>query len=328
MKSFLIPIMLLCNSLFALAQSRQDILAYINKYAPLALEQERKYHIPASITLAQGIVESGAGKSKLTQKTHNHFGVKALGKWNGPVYHAWDDEPQQSKFRVYPSDAASFEDHSLFLCRDNIKRYRRLFSISPFDYRGWAQGLKDCGYATAPHYAKALIGYIENFKLYAINGGRKLKPMVPITITTTVNQQPVFAPDCVIEEYVETEEQLSVENTLERYLVVNNGVRCTILYPGEDIDHIANRYDMVKSDLLRLNDTSTESIIQDGEIIYLQKKKSKYDGPKDFHYVKNKESLHHVSQEYGIRLASLAKMNKQVSSLYTPLKEGERIRLK
>ena len=310
------------------AQSRQDILAYINRYAPLALEQERKYHIPASITLAQGIVESGAGKSKLTQKTHNHFGIKALGKWNGPVYHAWDDEPQQSKFRVYPSDMASFEDHSLFLCRDNIKRYRRLFSISPYDYRGWAMGLKECGYATAPHYAKALIGYIENFKLYAINGGRKLKPMVPITITTSVNQEPVFAPDCVIEEYVETEEQLSVEKSIERYLVVNNGVRCTILYPGEDIDHIANRYDMTKSDLLRLNDTSTENIIDDGEIIYLQKKKNKYTGPKDFHYAKNQESLYHVSQEYGIRLSSLAKMNKQVSSPYAPLREGERIKLK
>lgn len=329
MKSFLISLLLLFTSLTASAQSyRQNVMAYINKFAPIALEQERKYHIPAAITLAQGIVESGAGTSQLTKKAHNHFGVKALGKWSGPVFHAKDDEPGLSKFRVYPSDLASYEDHSLFLCRENRRRYQRLFTLSPYDYRGWAIGLKECGYATAPDYAKSLIGIIESFGLYAFNGGRKLKPMTPVRITNYVDQKPVFAPDCVIEEYVETEEQLSVEKVINRYMVVNNGVRCTVICPGEDFNHIANRYDMSKYDLLKLNDSSTGAIFQSGDIVYLEKKKSKYTGPKDYHYAQDQETLHHVAQEYGIKLSSLAKMNKQIGSLYSPLREGERIRLK
>ena len=162
---------LLCHK--ALSQSSSDILNYINQYKQIALDQEKQFGIPASITLAQGILESGAGRSGLTRNSNNHFGIKAMGGWNGAVYHAWDDEPQKSRFRVYSNAAESFRDHSLFL--KNNGRYRSLFSKSVYDYRGWAIGRQKAGYATAKNHASALIGFIDSYRLYAINGGVKLK---------------------------------------------------------------------------------------------------------------------------------------------------------
>ncbi len=169
---FVIVFLALFNGLFA--QSPSEIRAYIDKYKLLALEQEKLYGIPAPITLAQGILESSAGTSGLATKANNHFGIKAFGGWSGGIYLAWDDEPTKSKFRVYKSAQESYTDHSKFL-KDN-GRYQSLFNISIYDYRGWANGLQKAGYATSKKYAKALIGYIDAYELYAINGGVKLKP--------------------------------------------------------------------------------------------------------------------------------------------------------
>ena len=192
MKRFLSFITLILTVvLVTQAQSSADILAYVDKYKQIALDQERQYGIPAPITLAQGILESGAGKSGLTRNSNNHFGVKALGGWNGGVYKAWDDEPQKSSFRVYASAAESFRDHSLVL--KNSSRYRSLFSKSIYDYRGWAIGLQRAGYATAKNYAAALIGFIDTYRLYAINGGVKLRAGKTVIVRQTVNNAPTFA---------------------------------------------------------------------------------------------------------------------------------------
>ena len=157
------------------AQSPTDIRAYIDQYKTLALEQQRQCGIPAPITLAQGILESGAGKSDLAINANNHFGIKAMGGWSSGVYRAWDDEAVKSKFRVYSSAKESFEDHSQLIKNNN--RYQSLFNISIYDYRGWANGLQRAGYATAKNYAKALIGYIDAYQLYSINGSEaKIKP--------------------------------------------------------------------------------------------------------------------------------------------------------
>ena len=146
----------LIHNISCYAQSSSDIQSYITQYRQIALEQERRYGIPASITLAQGILESGAGKSMLTRNANNHFGVKAFGGWTGEVFLAWDDERQKSRFRKYSSAMESFRDHALFL--RNNSRYRSLFANSVYDYRAWAIGLQRAGYATAGNYAKALIG--------------------------------------------------------------------------------------------------------------------------------------------------------------------------
>lgn len=307
------------------AQTSSDIQSYIAQFKQIALEQEREFGIPASITLAQGILESGAGKSGLTQKSKNHFGIKKGTGWNGPLCYAWDDDPQKSPFRVYSSAAESYRDHSMFL--KNNARYRSLFSKSVYDYRGWANGLQRAGYATSPTYAKALIGYIDSYKLYAINGGVKLRPGKTVTITRTITRaELIIRKDIQMEETEESEEQEEFEKTIRKFVVEINGVRCTILYPGETLSSIAMKYDISKRDLLLFNETTSENDFQEGDIVFLGKKKKKYEGAQDFYKAKDGESLYTISQRFGIKLASLTKMNHKSS--FSVLSEGEKLRLK
>ena len=307
------------------AQSTSDITHYIETYKKIALDQEREFGIPAPIILAQGILESGAGKSGLTRKSNNHFGIKKGNGWNGPLYYAWDDDPQKSPFRVYSSAAESYRDHSLFLI--NNSRYNSLFSKSIYDYRGWANGLQKAGYATSPTYAKALIGYIDAYKLYAINGGVKLRPGKTVTITRTITREELIVrKDLQMEDTEESEEQESFENTIRKFVVEINGVRCTILYPGETLSSIAMKYDISKSELLSFNETTSENDFQEGDIVFLDKKKNKYGGAKDYHRVNEGENLYQISQQYGIKLSKLSKMNRMNS--FASLSVGEKIVLK
>ena len=148
-------------SLYA-QRTNQAYWSYIDQYKGLAIEQMRKYHIPASITLAQGLLESGAGRSSLATKANNHFGIKVSGNWTGPYVLKNDDAPNE-KFRKYKSAKDSYEDHSKFL---QGRRYQGLFQLKITDYRGWAKGLKAAGYATSPTYAESLIRIIEMYNLY------------------------------------------------------------------------------------------------------------------------------------------------------------------
>lgn len=312
----------ICNTF---AQSSSDITSYILQFKQIALDQEREFGIPAPITLAQGILESGAGKSGLTRKSNNHFGIKKGTGWNGPLCYAWDDDPQKSPFRVYSSAAESYRDHSMFL--KNNSRYRSLFSKSVYDYRGWANGLQRAGYATSPTYAKALIGYIDSYRLYAINGGVKLRPGKTVTITRTITRAELITrKDIQMDETEESEEQEEFENTIRKFVVEINGVRCTILYPGETLSSIAMKYDISKRDLLLFNETTSENDIQEGDVVFLGKKKKKYEGALDIYRAKDGESLYTVSQRFGIKLASLTKMNHKTS--FSVLSEGEKLRLK
>lgn len=322
-----------CNILFIFicilidtsAQSQSDIQSYILQYKHIALLQEREHGIPAPITLAQGILESGAGKSGLTQKSNNHFGIKKGAGWSGSLYYAWDDDPQKSPFRVYSSAEESYKDHSLFL--KNNSRYSSLFTKSIYDYRGWAIGLQRAGYATSPTYAKALIGYIDTYKLYAINGGVKLRPGKTVTITQTITKEElVKRKDLQMEDSEESEEQKSFENTVKKYVVKINGVRCTILYPGETLSSIAMKYNISKKDLLMFNETTDENDFQEGDIVFLGKKKKKYGGAQDFYRTKEHDTLYRISQEFGIRFTSLLKMNRR--NAFTSLSVGEKIILK
>ncbi len=142
------------------------VLAYIQLYAPIAQEEMKLYKIPASITLAQGILESGAGEGRLTLEANNHFGIKCHGWKGGSVYH--DDDRRQECFRKYNDPKYSFRDHSLFLTER--KRYAALFDLDPDDYVGWAKGLKAAGYATDRKYPDKLIGIIERYELYKYDG--------------------------------------------------------------------------------------------------------------------------------------------------------------
>lgn len=322
--NFLLTLLMSILVVSARAQSASDILLYIEKYKGIALEQERRHGIPAPITLAQGILESGAGKSGLTRNSNNHFGIKALGGWSGGVYKAWDDEPQKSSFRVYASASDSFEDHSKVLL---APRYRSLFTKSIYDYRGWAIGLQKCGYATAKNYAVALIGFIDTYRLYAINGGVKLRAGKTIVIRQTANNAPpVFDDDVVMDEEEQSEEEQTVKEAVTRYVVDINDVACTILYPGTTLSSISMQYDIPKDQLLEFNEVVVEEELHEGDIVFLDKKKKKFTGPKDFYTVREGDSLYGISQQFGIKLASLAKMNRMDMS--EKVHPGEKLKLK
>lgn len=301
------------------------IQKYIENYKAVALQHEKEYGIPASITLAQGILESGAGTSRLTIASNNHFGIKAGNGWSGRVHLAWDDETVKSRFRCYNSPEESFRDHARLL--STSRYYRNLFKINIYDYRGWAYGLKKAGYATSPTYAQALIGLIDHYKLYAINGGAKLRPGKTVIITTFKDVvKPVFDNDDIIPEDEITEEEASVVDAMNRYVTEINDIHCTIIQPGEDLASISRKYDISPSDLVNYNELATENQAKEGDIIFLDKKKKKYTGSQDVYIAKGGESLYEISQSFGIQLKNLAKLNNM--SEYILLDKGTRLYLK
>ena len=308
--------------LLSFSQTPSEIHAYIEKYSQVALDQEKEYGIPASITLAQGILESAAGTSQLTVNANNHFGIKALGGWEGPVYLAWDDETEKSRFRKYDSAEESFRDHSFVL--KNSPRYSSLFKKSVYDYRAWAIGLQTAGYATASNYAKALIGYIDAYALYAINGGVKLRSGKTVTITTIESTR--AEDDCHKNDTVMSEEQEEIDRIESHYVVEINGVRCAILYPGQTLSTLSQKYDISRQKLLEYNEVKSSTDIKEGDVVYLASKKRRYHGIQDYYIVKDGDTLHSISQQFGIRLGSLIRMNRKSSvSTITP---GEKLMLK
>jgi LysM repeat protein len=210
----------------------------------------------------------------------------------------------------------------------NNSRYRSLFSKSVYDYRGWAIGLQKAGYATATTYASALIGFIDSYRLYDINGGVKLRAGKTVVITrkATATQKATFDASCQAAEDEVSEEEEVVVNAVKRYVVDINDVRCTILYPGMTLSSIAMKYDIPKEKLLEFNEVASEKDFHEGDIVFIAKKKSKFTGAQDFYHVREGDTLYGISQNFGIKFASLAKMNNK--DIFSQLKEGEKIKLK
>ena len=167
----------------ASAQDRTTKQEYIDKYKQLAIDDMETYGIPASIKMAQALLESDAGNSRLAREGNNHFGIKCKKEWTGETIHHDDDAPQEC-FRKYASAAQSFRDHSEFL--DRSPRYQSLFDLDPLDYKGWAYGLKAAGYATNPKYPELLIKLIEDNKLYLLDKGE-----TPEVAAVTPTPEPV-----------------------------------------------------------------------------------------------------------------------------------------
>lgn len=256
---------------------------YINQYKSIAVEQMEKHGIPASITLAQGLLESGAGSSELASKSNNHFGIKCGSNWFGPTYSHFDDGRNEC-FRAYDNPRASFEDHSQFLKKE---RYSRLFRLSILDYKGWARGLKACGYATSPTYADRLIQIIELYELNKLDKDSKA----------------VYIP--------EARPVVNVElNT--HTVVTNNGLMCIKANGRDTWDSIAKEFAIPKYKLLEYNEAIEQVEIKAGDFIYLQKKLKKGDkhyGKNYWHHVQPGESMYSIAQLYGIKISSLYKLN-------------------
>lgn len=274
---------------------------YIDQYKDIAIEQMLRYRIPASITLAQGLFESGAGKSDLVRKANNHFGIKCSGGWEGRrTYH--DDDERGECFRVYDSVFDSYEDHSLFLL--GKQRYQSLFKLKTTDYKGWARGLTAAGYATNPQYAQKLIDLIE---LYKLDQYDKAKGFDKFMAEHTKDQK---------------------DGTSLHVIKIFNKNYYLIARRGDTFKSIADEIGISYRKLAKYNERDKQDALEEGEVIWLKKKQTK--APKDYknrrHTVRQGESMYSIAQQYGIRLKNLYKMNK-----LTPdhqIKVGEQLRLR
>lgn len=276
MKRYLITVLTIFVCLALQAQTRnKQYEDYIKKYRELAVDEMKKYHIPASITLAQGLLESGAGQSTLARKSNNHFGIKCGSDWKGKTVRH-DDDARGECFRAYKHPKQSYEDHSKFLA--GRPRYASLFKLKITDYKGWARGLKKAGYATNPRYADQLIDIIELYDLdkYDKKGGLKWMKENP--------------------------------NPHQPYMA--NGLVYIVVRAGDSWKSISKEFDISQRKLRKYNDLYKGYTLQVGDILYLEKKNKKAGKEHIVHVLRAGESMYSISQKYGIRLKNLYKLNK------------------
>ena len=296
--------------LFFVAAADGPYRAYIDNYSPTAVSEMQRSGVPASITLAQGLVESAAGQSTLAVKANNHFGIKCHSDWKGKKTYKDDDKANEC-FRVYPNAAASFRDHSDFLRYQD--RYKSLFELDPTDYKAWAKGLKKAGYATDPRYAEKLIKVIEDYQLYRFDVAETI-PEAPLEI-----EKPV--------EVTVSKASEVYRFQLSRDVYEVNGVPCVYAVEGDTYQSLAMAYGLFKGELLSFNDLRKDEDLKPGDRVYLQRKKARgAKGLEKYIASGNGETLRDISQRFGIRLASLRRFNKlQADSV--PL-EGDTIFLR
>ena len=282
-------------------------LNYIDEYKDIAIEQQRRHGIPASITLAQGLLESQAGQSRLATAGNNHFGIKCTG-WAGDTIRHDDDELQEC-FRSYASAAESYNDHSLFLKR---KRYEPLYALDITDYKGWAQTLKKCGYATDPKYPEKLINIIETYELFQYDDSR-YQALARTEETTEPAAKPAkkvqqMGSDAQLES--EVEDMLAAEIGQQHVVRRRRGLYCITAREGDTFTSLATELDVKPDKLAKFNDMHRDDAIAPGDVIWLEQKAKKASDEHSEHLVTEGETLLKVAQYYGIQLKSLAKLNK------------------
>lgn len=294
-------LLLLVFFLFAIVQvqaqrKNTSYVKYIDQYSSIAVKHQAKYGIPASITLAQGILESGAGQSQLARKSNNHFGIKCHNDWTGGrAYH--DDDFRGECFRKYRKVEESYDDHALFLT--GRPRYANLFKLNVKDYKGWARGLQKSGYATDKAYANKLIKMIEDYELYKFDSNKGRKSIPSSSPSKAISKRTVYKTHGLI------------------YIYAN---------VNDSFEAVANDLGFKPKDLHKYNEVPVGFPLQKGDVIYLQKKKKKADKPYYDHVVQIGESMHSISQKYGIKVKNLYKMNKKDAE-YIP-EEGDVLRLR
>ncbi len=264
---------------------------YIEEFKFAAMQEMKIYGIPASVTLAQGILESASGNSKLAKDCNNHFGIKCRKNWTGNFCLA-DDDAQDECFRGYGSAMESYRDHSLFL--KGASRYDFLFSLPTTDYKAWAHGLRQAGYATNPAYGNIIISVVERYRLSMYD-------------SMTILGEDYNSPD-----------------TAASRLIQKHGLPAVIALKNQKPEDIAKLYDMGSWQIYKYNDLKNGEELKPGEIIYLKPKKRK--ATEDFHTVKEGETLRDISQLHAVKLKKLEKFNQIVAS--KPLKPGEIIYLR
>ena len=270
----------LLSFLFSISVCAQDFNSedYIRKFHKMAIAEMHRYSIPASITLAQGILESGNGNSELALKSKNHFGIKCHKGWTGKkTYH--DDDQEQECFRRYNKVSDSYRDHSEFL--KNSERYAFLFKYKTSDYESWAKGLKKAGYATHPDYATKLINLIKRYNLSQYDSASKSGKR-NIKKPKRKDRKEIFKS--------------------------TDGLKFVLADPGDNFDVIATEQSLWLWQLLEFNDLTSDGSLKMGDRVYLEYKKNR--SSVEFHLVKKGETFHSISQLYGVRLAKLYHKNR------------------
>ena len=317
-----------------------SIEEYINTYKEIAMKEMIRTGVPASITLAQGIVETENGNSKLVKKSNNHFGIKCKETWTGPSVSHDDDAPGEC-FRKYGSAEESYIDHSNFLV--TRKHYAPLFTLDPADYKAWAYGLKKAGYATNPRYPEMLIKYIETYNLneYSLVAlGKKKeessvvknKTTALITETKPVVEEKKPAPATVQKPVAEAKPQPAIVKVEEKKPVVEtkpqpvvapvvqkpvvnypsgefkiNETRVVYLTKGTPFLSIAQQFNVQLKWLFDFNDLTEMEAVPADQLIYLQRKRRT--GANEFHVVAEGETLYDIAQAQGIRMEALLQLN-------------------
>jgi len=271
---------------------------YIEKYKEDAIKEMLMNKIPASIILAQGMLESGNGNSALAVYANNHFGIKCHLDWQGNTF-IQDDDTKDECFRKYPSVLDSYNDHTAFL--KSRSRYSFLFDLKSTDYVGWANGLKLAGYATDPKYTERLIKIIEENKLYQYDVIKSLPNIKPQASTSP--------------------QTVSVMN---RKVMLFNNIKFITVKAGDSMEKICKEFDIDAWQVRKYNDLSKSDKFVEGEKIYLQHKKRK--ALEEFHIVKPGENMHSISQLHGIKLKLLYRKNR-MSAGEEP-KPGEKLYLR
>ena len=298
-----IGLLLILLILFPLQGQGREKLSregYVKTYSDLAMKEMARVGIPASITLAQGILESNNGNSTLATRGNNHFGIKCH-DWTGKkIYH--DDDKKHECFRSYDSPYESYMDHSQFLTTRG--RYASLFELKPHDYRGWAKGLKKAGYATAPKYADLLIKIIEENELYrfdvrVLNG----------EMDSETGAEKGRGKKKDSETDAEKETPGHGYNT-SREVLVNNKVEYIVVQTGDSPESIRAEMDLYANELYRYNNLYKGEDLEAGQFIYLQPKRRKAARGNEIHVVKPGETMYDISQIYGVKLDRLYQMNR------------------
>lgn len=299
--------------------------SYIEKYKHIAVSEMDRTGIPASIKMAQGILESGVGESELASKANNHFGIKCGGEiWTGKTHYVWDDEVVKSCFRVYGSAEESYIAHSEFLLNPKKNfRYGQLFKLDKTDYKGWATGLQKSGYATSKTYAKNLISIIERLELYKLdyltvevlllNPG-ELATLFPSTAPSVVWSQ---------EDTTTTTTRIpdpfggitdSVDLVLTLYQFKINNLDAVYVQKGDDLNSIADRYRKNPKKLFQYNELKGRNL-KVGQYLFLEKKANYYQPNKNssspkVHIVRQGQSLYDIAQLYGIKYRKIVAYNR------------------
>lgn len=267
---------------------------YIQKYKDVAVKEMMVYRVPASITLAQGILESNAGRSDLAVEANNHFGIKCHKGWTGMTFYK-DDETKNECFRKYDSSLESFRDHSWFLTQRD--RYKSLFDLNITDYKAWANGLKSAGYATNPAYASLLIKTIEAFNLSKFDQAEAVG-----IFGDSLDDLDNPAKQAWLHKFM-----VITKGAENRNIYENNRLQMIIARQDDNLYVIARDFNISVSKLLKYNDLSKSTALEPGQIVYLESKRRK--GAAENHKVQNGESLYSIAQFYGIKMKLLCKRN-------------------